>query len=154
MAAGLTIHEDDIGELRRRLAQYYRDSVKTAPIPTIRLDFEVIRPDLLRLENVEQLQKCEPFGSGFIPPCLCFKDAKLVSMKAVGGGAHCRMKVEKCGRRFDCIFFSATPQGLGVDVGHSIDIAFEPQVNEFRGWRNVQLHVLDVRKHEGAQSGT
>jgi single-stranded-DNA-specific exonuclease len=147
MAAGLTIHEDNIEEFRRRLYGYYREEIKTPPIPTIHLDFEVDRPELLKMENVAQLERCEPFGSGFMPPCLCFRDARLSSIKSVGGGAHCRMKVEKNGRKFDCIFFSATPETVGVSAGDRIDLAFGPQVNEFRGWKNVQLHVFDVRRH-------
>ncbi|MDR1217807.1 MAG: single-stranded-DNA-specific exonuclease RecJ [Oscillospiraceae bacterium] len=148
MAAGLTISERKIDELRMRLHDYYNKHIKIAPTPTIYLDFEVERPELLRLENVAQLEKCEPFGNGFLPPCLCFKDARLVSINSVGGGAHCRMKVEKRGRSFDCIFFSAAQKSVGVSAGDRIDLAFGPQVNEFRGWRNVQLHVLDVRRHQ------
>ncbi|MDR2665624.1 MAG: single-stranded-DNA-specific exonuclease RecJ [Oscillospiraceae bacterium] len=147
MAAGLTIREDNIEELRRRLIGYYRENIKTPPVPTMRLDFEVDRPELLRMENVAQLEKCEPFGNGFMPPCLCFRNVRLAAIKSVGDGAHCRMKVEKDGRKFDCIFFSATPETVGVSAGDMIDIAFGPQVNEFRGFKNVQLHVFDVRRH-------
>jgi single-stranded-DNA-specific exonuclease len=147
MAAGLTIPEGKIGELRRRLREYYDEHIKIAPIPTIYLDFEVEKPALLTLKNVSQLEKCEPFGNGFIPPCMCFKNARLASLQSVGGGAHCRMKVEKGGKTFDCIFFSATPESTGVTEGDMVDLAFGPQVNEFRGWKNVQLHVIDIRRH-------
>jgi single-stranded-DNA-specific exonuclease len=150
MAAGLTIPEGNIGELRRRLRDYYHENIKIAPTPTAYLDFEVERPELLSLENVEQLEKCEPFGNGFLPPYLCFKKARLVALSSVGGGAHCRMKVEKGGKMFDCIFFSASAEKIDSKVGGSIDLAFGPQVNEFRGWRSVQLHVLDIRRHTGA----
>ncbi|MDR2356675.1 MAG: single-stranded-DNA-specific exonuclease RecJ [Oscillospiraceae bacterium] len=147
MAAGLTIPEDNIEQLRRRLREYYDEHIKIAPIPTIYLDFEVEKPTLLTLKNVSQLEKCEPFGNGFIPPCMCFRNARLASLQSVGAGAHCRMKVEKGGKIFDCIFFSATPESTGCAVGDRIDLAFAPQVNEFRGWKNVQLHVIDIRRH-------
>ncbi|MDR1590365.1 MAG: single-stranded-DNA-specific exonuclease RecJ [Oscillospiraceae bacterium] len=148
MAAGLTIPAGDVGELRRRLRKYYDEHVTVAPVPTIYLDFEVEKPGLLSLKNVSQLEKCEPFGNGFIPPCMCFRNAHLRVLQSVGGGAHCRMKIEKNGMKFDCIFFSATPSSIGVAQDDRVDIAFAPQVNEFRGWKNVQLHVIDIRRHQ------
>jgi single-stranded-DNA-specific exonuclease len=35
---------------------------------------------------------------------------------------------------------------LGVAGGELVDVAFEPQINEFRGQISVQLNILDIRK--------
>jgi len=32
-----------------------------------------------------------------------------------------------------------------VSNGMLVDVAFEPQINDFRGRSNVQLHLFDVR---------
>ena len=45
----------------------------------------------------------------------------------------------------DAIFFSATAQDAGIRQGDRVDVAFYPQINEFRGQRTVQLLVTDLR---------
>ncbi len=38
-----------------------------------------------------------------------------------------------------------TAAQLGVSPGCRVDVAFYPQINEFRGVRSVQLQVVDLR---------
>ena len=63
----------------------------------------------------------------------------------MGGGRHLKLKLAAGGRSFDAIFFSATAAEMGVAQGDRVDVAFTPQVNEYRGWRSVQLQVCDLR---------
>lgn len=147
MAAGLTISADNIEEFSRRIFDYYHETIKIPAVPTLRIDFEVIKPDLLSLENVTALEKTEPFGNSHLPPFLCIKGAVLNSVIPVAAGKHTKLRILKSGKSFDCICFGRTAGELGVAEGQLIDLAFEPVVNEYRGWRNVQLHVIDLRAH-------
>lgn len=147
MAAGLTIHESKIDTFHERILAYYHETIKIPAVPTLRLDFEVIKPDLLTLDNVSALERTEPFGNGFLPPFLCMKGAVLNAVIPVGGGKHTKLRILKSGRNFDCICFGRGPEDLDVAEGDVVDVAFEPQVNEYRGWRNVQLHIIDIRSH-------
>ena len=63
----------------------------------------------------------------------------------MGGGRHLKLKLASGGRSFDAIFFSATAAEMGVAQGDRVDVAFTPQVNEYRGWRSVQFQVCDLR---------
>jgi len=63
----------------------------------------------------------------------------------IGGGRHLRLHFAKGGYNYAGIFFSCTPAELGVRIGQWADVAFTPQINEFRGRRSVQLLVTDVR---------
>ena len=45
----------------------------------------------------------------------------------------------------NAIYFSASAQSAAIEQGDFVDIAFVPQVNEFRGERLVQMNVLDIR---------
>lgn len=147
MAAGLTISEDNIDELRRRVFEYYHETIKIPAVPTLRIDFEVVKPDLLSLENVTALEKAEPFGSGFLPPFLYIKGAVLNAVIPVAAGKHTKLRILKSGKSFDCICFGRSADDLGAEEGQLVDIAFEPVVNEYRGWRNVQLHIIDIHPH-------
>jgi single-stranded-DNA-specific exonuclease len=144
MAAGLTIEADKIDEFRARITEVYHEMVKIPPTPTLRVDFEVEKPELLELPNVEALGRLEPFGNSFIPPCLCIRGARLASVMSVGGGKHTRMRIEKKKRTMDCIFFAMEAENMGVAEGDMVDVAFQPQVNDFRR-RTVQLHIMDIR---------
>ena len=146
MAAGLMIKEENIEQFTKQLNDYYHENVKIFPVPTLRVDFEVEKPALLTLENIESLVALEPFGNKNPPPVLCIKNAKLVSARSVGDGKHTRLKIEKSGAFFDCIFFAKAASELEALPGESVDAAFEPVVNEFRGKRSVQLQISDIKK--------
>jgi len=145
MAAGVTVAEGNIELLRSRIIKYYCDNIGEMPMPVLRLDFEVEKPELLSVQNLEALECLEPFGSGNPPPHLCIRGAEISSMHSIGEGKHSRFRLEKSGKTMDCIYFSTPADKLGVRDGMLVDAAFEPQINDFRGRTNVQLHVLDVR---------
>jgi len=147
MAAGITILEENIDAFRERLNKLYHEEIKIPPVPTLLVDFEVIKPELLSLENVAALERTEPYGNGLVPPFLCMRDVFLNSVVPVGGGRHTKLRVTKLGRTFDCICFNWSAEDLGVKEGDRVNIAFEPQVNEYRSWRNVHLNILDIRPH-------
>ena len=148
MASGLTISEENIDEFRLRVTRYYHSAVSSYPRPGLHLDFEVEKPELLELRNVEALTRLEPFGNDNPPPCMCIKGARAVSVQSIGAGLHTRMRIEKSGKTLDCIFFSTPLESLGVAEGTLVDIAFEPQINEFRGRTSVQLQLFDIREAE------
>ena len=153
MAAGLTIKEANINEFRRRIFAYYHNLIKIPPVPTLHLDFEVTKAELLTLENVTALERTEPFGNGHLPMFTCIMGAHLRSIIPVGGGKHTKLRIIKDKRTFDCIFFNKPADELGVSEHSLVDLAFEPAVNEYRGWRSVQLHVIDIRPHSGSSNG-
>lgn len=150
MAAGITIEVDKIDEFRERLAEVYHDQVHVIPISSLYIDFEVQKAKLLELSNVEALWRLEPFGSGNLPPHLMLCGALVTYIASVGAGKHTRLRVERDNVSFDCIYFGVEAESLGIDRDELIDLAFEPHINEFRGRRSVQLHIIDIRTHENA----
>jgi len=150
MAAGVTVRKDNIDELRRRVTSYYQDSIKVTPESGLRLDFEVEKPELLTIKNIAALENLEPFGNGNPSPCFCMFGAMVSYAQAIGSGKHSKLKIEKSGMILDCIFFSVPPEDLGVSVGTIVDLAFEPQINEYRGRSSVQLQLFDIRASSGA----
>ena len=64
----------------------------------------------------------------------------------MGRGRHLKLRLEARGVPLDAIFFSADGGELGLTAGCRVDVAFYPQINEFRGLRSVQLQVVDLRR--------
>ena len=145
MAAGVTVAEEKIEELQQRITKFYSDNTSDIPSKGLKVDFEVEKPELLTIQNIEALEHLEPFGNGNPSPCLCILDAIVLSVQSIGAGKHSKLKVEKSGKTLDCIFFTVPVNDLGVNEGDPVDIAFEPQVNEFRGRSSVQLQLFDIK---------
>ena len=146
MAAGVTVAEENIEELQRRIVESYRSNANKKTEPGLMLDFEVEKPELLTIQNIEALEHLEPFGNGYPSPCLCILGAIVSSTQSIGAGKHSKLKVEKSGKTLDCVFFSVSTDDLGVSEGDVVDLAFEPRVNEFRGRSSVQLQLFDIRE--------
>jgi single-stranded-DNA-specific exonuclease len=149
MAAGLTIRRDRIDELRLRLADYYL-SHRTDEETALEIDLTIDDPFLLSEECVRSLERLEPCGNGNPQPLFYLDAAELCSVTPVGGGRHLRLTVKKSGCTYTCVFFSRGREELGAGPGQWVDLAFTPQINEFRGLRSVQLHLTDLRLHDGA----
>ncbi len=148
LAAGMTISRDKLNDFRAALAAYYRAN-RPKPVPDVNCDLLIRDPSLLTLENVRELDRLEPFGNANPKPVFCFSDVLLESADQVGGGRHLKVRVSLGGARLDGIFFSHSAQALGVAAGDRVDLAFTPQINEFRGHASVQLVISALRRHDG-----
>lgn len=145
LAAGFTISRANIPEFRRQIcalaAQYYTDDV---PRTVLDVDCAVF-PELLTLHNVDSLQMLEPCGNGCPKPVLMMKNLTIDRISMVGGGRHMRLRLCSGHTYLNAIYFSANPQTVSIQPGDLVDVAFTPQVNEFRGTRTVQMNVIDIR---------
>ncbi len=145
LAAGFTITRANIPEFRRQIcalaAKFYTDDV-----PRTVLDVDcAVSPELLTLHNVDALQMLEPCGNGCPKPVLMVKNLTIDRISMVGGGRHMRLRLCSGHTYLNAIYFSANPQTVSIQPGDLVDVAFTPQVNEFRGTRTVQMNVIDIR---------
>ena len=145
LAAGFTIRRENIPEFRRRICELAAAYAATgAAVPTLEIDCEV-PGRLLTERNVQGLSQLEPCGTGCPKPMLCLTEAIVEQTAAVGGGKHLRLKLRsRDGAALQAIYFSAG--SLKLLPGERVDVAFTPQINEFRGARSVQLNLTDLRR--------
>ena len=147
LAAGLTIKRENIGAFRAALADYYR-AHPTDWVSTLEIELCADTPELLSMQCVEDLTRIEPCGAGNPRPMLCLLGAVLADLTPIGGGRHLRLQLEKFGQTYEAVFFNTTADALGLRIGDVVDAAFFPQINEFRGRRNVQLLINSLRRHD------
>ena len=105
----------------------------------------MIKPGLLTVQNVVAARALEPYGVGNPAPLLCIRGAEIMSVTPLSGGKHTKFRIRKHTEQFDCVFFSKSPEELGVAAGQLVEVAFTPQVNAFRDRKSVQLLLSDVR---------
>ena len=145
LAAGFTISRKNIPEFRRQIcalaADYYQDDM-----PRTSLDVDcAIDPELLTIPGIDSLNALEPCGNGCPKPVLSMSGLTIERISMVGGGRHMRLRLRKGHFTFGAIYFSANPQSVSIAPGDLVDVAFHPQINEYRGDRIVQMNVLDIR---------
>ena len=153
LAAGFTIHADRIDDFRQAVNALARDFY-TGDAPRTVLDADcVIRPELMTIGNIDSLGSLEPCGNGCPKPVLVMEDLQVERISMVGGGKHMRLRLRSGHYSIPGIYFSATPQSASIAQGDMVDVAFVPQVNEFRGERSVQMNIQDIRPHCQAECG-
>ena len=145
LAAGFTINRANIPEFRRQICQlaagFYSDDT-----PRTSLDVDcAIPPELLTIPSIESLSVLEPCGNSCPKPVLMMKNLTIERITMVGGGRHMRLRLRSGRFGLNAIYFSANPSAVSIQIGDVVDIAFTPQINEFRGERSVQMNVQDIR---------
>ena len=145
LAAGFTITRNNIPEFRRQVcrlaSEFYCDDT-----PRTSLDIDCAIPaELLTIKGIESLNVLEPCGSGCPKPVLMMKNMIIDRIQQVGSGRHMRLRLRSGHHAINAIYFSASPESTSIQLGDLVDIAFTPQVNEFRGERSVQMNVIDIR---------
>ena len=145
LAAGFTITRSNIPEFRRQVcalaAGFYSDDA-----PRTALDVDcAIPPELLTIHNIESLSALEPCGNSCPKPVLMMKNLMIDRISMVGNGRHMRLRLRSGRHSVNAIYFSANPESVSIQPGDVVDIAFTPQINEFRSERSVQMNVLDIR---------
>ena len=146
LAAGFTILEENIPAFQARMNSLVVERTGGAEmVAALDIDAEIPDPGLLTLEQVRALDILEPYGAGNPKPVFSLSGCTISAVGEVGGGRHLKLKLAAGGRSFDAIFFSATLADFPLSPGDRVDAAFYPQINEYRGWRSVQLQVSDLR---------
>ncbi len=145
-AAGFTILEENIPAFTRQMTALVTEYTHGRPMAASQdVDVELEDCSLLTLEQAQALDMLEPFGAGNPCPVFCLRGAEAVSCAGVGGGKHLKLRVRRDGHIFDAIFFSASAERAGVSAGDAVDLLFTPQLNEYRGRRDLQLLLRDLR---------
>ena len=145
LAAGFTISRENIPAFREAICalaeQYYADS---NPHTVLEADCTV-GPELMTLHNIESLAQLEPCGNGCPKPVLVMEDLQVERLTPVGGGKHLRLRLRSGRYSIPAIYFSATAESAAIAQGDMVDVAFAPQINDFRGERSVQMNIIDIR---------
>lgn len=144
LAAGFTVREEHLGELRERLSKIAWDQLSKYDLrPVIHIDMELplkdLQPDLL-----DWLEMLQPTGQGNPDPIFCTRNLEIRYPKTVGADkSHLKMSVTDGKLVFDCIAFR---------FGHllnilpkKVDIAYYFEKNVYNGRENLQLRVIDIK---------
>ena len=153
-AAGVTLKTENLTKFKNAFNKYACEHLTEQDlIPKLALDFETKLPSLT-LQTVEQFKILEPFGQTNpspcflskeigvkIPPSLMGKDKQHLSM-SVSDGTNLPRPLRTIGwRKADHLTTLKRPN-------ISLDMAYSPEINDYKGNRSVQLILEEFHVHE------
>lgn len=148
LAAGFTVTEDKIDELRRALNDYAKTHLDPeAAIPVLEIDRETSDAEIT-LETAVQIAMLEPFGVDNPTPLLLRRNAQIAEIIPLGknGGAkHTKLMLRSDGENKTALIFGTTVAETDFTVGDTIDVVYQAEINEFQNVRSVQMMVRDAR---------
>ncbi|MUP58487.1 single-stranded-DNA-specific exonuclease RecJ [Veillonellaceae bacterium M2-4] len=146
MAAGFSVAVENIEALRQRLCEYAAKEMKAEDyVPKIVIEGELLASDIT-LALVQEMEQLEPYGMKNARPIFAIKEANINDVKMVGTDkSHLQMKI----RSTKPNVLTAIGWSMGemysncwLDIA---DIAFQLDLNEFRGEITPQLVLKDIR---------
>ena len=143
-AAGFSIKEEYIGELDRRLNEFAKNCEIEEKLPTLLIDSKIRVADI----NAATIRKTEilaPYGAGNKVPVFALMNARIVDVKTLSDGKHCRFLVESEKRLVETIAFGAGSLASEYCPGDIVDLAGELNINLYNGQTRLQLILSGIR---------
>ena len=148
-ACGFTLKEDkSFDELQDKFKQYAKEKLsKEDFVPVLDIDTEV-ELDQINWELYELLDKFEPFGEGNPKPVYLAHNLEIVSSRLVGSdNKHVKLRFKSAkGKEMNGIAFGFGSRAGDCAQGNKVDVAFNVDVNEWNGQRNLEMKVVDIKK--------
>ena len=147
-AAGLKIADNRVEQFRADFCDYAASEMTDANrVAEIRIDAEAPLSQLT-LQTLQQIEQLAPFGAGNPRPVLSASGVELGEppRRMGGGDRHLSAKISQHGVTLRSVAFGQGDWAEElVQLPGPFDIAYKPVINDFRGRRNVELHLVDWR---------
>jgi single-stranded-DNA-specific exonuclease len=155
-AAGFRVRPEQVDAFRERFCEYAAQHFPAGPpAPTLQLDAELplstLTPGLLT-----QIDRLEPYGAQNPRPRFLAAELQVVGVpRRIGGGErHLTFRV-----RQGTTSLRAIAWGMGERAEELMSaegrccLAFTPKINEWNGYRNIELEVIDFQPGPRARLG-
>jgi single-stranded-DNA-specific exonuclease len=147
-AAGFRILPEKVPEFRRRFCAVAADHFPAGPpTPTLVLDAEVPL-SALTFGLLDDLDRLEPYGADNRRPLFLAGGLELIGepRKVGNGERHLSFRVRQQGTTLRAIAFGMADRAEELtSAGGRCCLAFTPKLNEWQGWRSIDLEVTDFQ---------
>ena len=151
-AAGMKVEESKLSGFRTAFMEAVAEqSSELESELSVLFDAEATL-DQLNMHAVDQIEQLAPFGAENAKPTFCALGVDILEEPKVIGasGKTLSMQLGQFGKRMRAIAFGVADEWAPEleKVEGKIDIAFRPVINEFRGFRKVEVQLMDWRVHQ------
>ncbi len=153
-AAGLTLKKENIQPFIERFEQYVNSTItEDQMLPRIFIDTELsfseINDEFFRVMN-----QFQPFGPENMSPIFVSRNVFDTGTGRMVGSSGEHLKLDLCQesgtlKTIPAIAFSQADHFEYIKGGNPFDICYSVEMNEFRGTRNLQLNIRDIKTKGG-----
>lgn len=149
-AAGLTLKKENILPFTEKFEKYvYSTITEDQMVPRIFVDSELSFSEINE-EFFSRIDKFQPFGPDNMSPVFISRNVYDTGLgKMVGtSGEHLKLNLfqQTCPKILPAIAFCQANNFEYIRNGKPFDICYSIEMNEFRGTRNLQLNIRDIKK--------
>ena len=143
-AAGMTLPAENVDRFTEALDARAREALSSDQLmPRLSLDAE-LPLDQVSFLLVEDLKRLAPYGMGNPEPVLYATGVRVLDQRVVGADKrHLKLTLDSGRQALGAIAFGMAPQA--PPPGARIDVAYIPEINEYRGRRSLQLRIKAMR---------
>lgn len=142
LAAGLTIAEEKIPQLRNSINNY----AKSQPLcfAEIRPDCK-IKPRAFTVDAAKALKALEPYGAGNAVPLFAVMGSEITGVQPLAGGKHLRLRLRKEGYDFQGLLFGMNVDNFTFRLGDTVDLAVNVDINVYNNVESVSIIIKSMR---------
>ena len=147
-AAGCSFKTGQEGLVRLGLLDYAaRTLTPDMLVKKIKISAEISLAEI-DWDLMDWLYKFEPFGLSNPKPRFVSRGVQVSNLIPLGQNSeHLKIIVKDAirGRSWPALLFRHNGLAEGLKIGDTLDIAYEPEVNEWNGSREIRLRLIDFR---------
>jgi len=149
-AAGLTLKKENIQPFMERFEQYVNSTITEEQlIPRIFIDAELSFSEISE-DFFKTMSQFQPFGPENMSPVFVSRNVFDTGSGRMVGSSGEHLKLDLCQestgqKSFSAIAFSQADHFEYIKGGNPFDICYSLEMNEFRGNRNLQLNIRDIK---------
>ena len=144
MAAGLSVREENLPQLRRRLNEWAARECPVLHAPPLECDLS-IRLDRVTVESVAALEKLAPYGAENPTPVFLLEKAVVEGIYPVSEGKHSRVRLRQGSTSLYAVWFGVKPEQVPYAMGDVVDAALNLSV--YASARGLQLSGRIIELH-------
>lgn len=143
MAAGLSVREENLPELRRRLNEWAARECAVLFTPPLECDLS-IHLDRITVESVRRLEQLAPYGAENPTPVFVLEKAVIDGIFSVSEGKHCRLRLRQGNASIYAVWFGMPPEQLPYTTGDVVDAAVNLSVYESLRGAQLSGRILEL----------
>ena len=145
LAAGLSVTRGELDNFRRLINEYARNNLTEADmVQTVEADCELTFGEV-NLALAKGIQLLEPYGVSNPIPGFVLRGVTVNDIIGISEGKHTRFSLGNGRYTLSAMYFSNSPESLGIYVGDKVDILFNLDVNEWGGRESAQVIIRDIK---------
>ena len=143
MAAGLSVREENLPELRRRLNEWAARECPVLHTPPLTCDLS-IHLDRITVESVRRLEQLAPYGADNPTPVFLLEKAVVEGVYPVSEGKHSRLRLRQGNASIYAVWFGMRPEQLPYTQGDMVDAALNLSVYEAPRGAQLSGRILEL----------